>query len=162
MVAEVRCSENDLLWEGTLRCDYHAEGESTVEVMAPEIIAGVKAVVGEDLSLAYEGEILNVAPLSPEELTPADCLPRMMTALREGWLLEENRETWNGAECIRLMVDQSGQETKIFTTFWLRLPDGIPLRGETAVGEETIFTVEFTEFSFYDMIDHQEETSSGK
>lgn len=162
MVAEIYCSAEDLLWEGTLRCDYQAAGESTVEVIAPEIIAGVKAIVGEDLSFVYEGEIFDVAPLSSEELTPADCLPRMMGALREGWLLEENRETWHETECIRFTVDQSGKETKIFTTLWLRLSDGAPLRGETAVGEETIFTAEFTEFSFYDMIDHQEETSSGK
>ena len=158
MTATLLCEQDGLAWEGVLRCDYVPEGESTVEVLEPEIIAGVKAIVGEDFSLAYEDQILNIAPLTAEELTPADCLPRLMDALREGWLLEENRETWQETECIRFTVDQSGKEGKILTTFWLRTADAVPLRAEISVEEETIFTVEFTEFSFCDMINHQEET----
>lgn len=162
MTAEVSCPWEDLVWQGTLKCDYVPGGDSTVEVLAPELIAGVKAIVGEDFSLSYEGEVLNIAPLTEEELSPAACLPRLLDALRSGWLLEENRETWEETECLRLVVDQSGDSGKLVSTFWLRLEDASPLRAEVALEEETIFIVEFTEFSFCDMMDSQEETSSGK
>ena len=162
MTAQIACARQDLAWEGTVACEYVPEGASTVEVLAPELIAGVKAVVeGETFSLSYEGEILNFVPLTEEELTPLNVLPRLMAALREGWLLEENREAWEETECIRLVVDQSGRE-KLITTCWLRLEDAAPLRSEIAAGEEVIFIVEFTDFSFCDMIHDQEEVSSGK
>ena len=109
MEAVIRCDQEGLEWEGELSCQYLPGGESTVEVLAPEEIAGVKALVREeDWSLSYEGEILNVLPVTEEELSSAVCLPRLMDALREGWLLEENREKWGERECLRLRLDQTG------------------------------------------------------
>lgn len=158
MAARISCDWDGLLWEGTVKCDYIPGGDSVVEVIEPEILAGVKAIVGEDFSLSYEDTVLNIAPITPEEMTPADCLPRLMDALREGWLLEENKEVWQETDCIRMTVDQSGEQRKIFSTFWLRTADALPLRAEVLVEEKTIFTVEFTEFAFCDMMNCQEET----
>ena len=45
MEAEVSCTQDEAVWEATLRCDYVPEGETTVEVLSPETIAGVKAVL---------------------------------------------------------------------------------------------------------------------
>ena len=163
MEATVACDQEGLEWEATLRCDYVPEGETVVEVLAPETIAGVKAVVrGLDWQLEYEGERLNAGALSQEEISPALCLPRLMDALRSGWLLEENREDWDGTDCVRLMVDQSGSSGKILSTFWLRQTDGVPLHAELAAGEEVIFTVEFTAFEFCGTIDEPQTNDTGK
>ena len=153
VTAQILCDQEGLVWEGTLKCDYAARGDAVVEIIAPEILAGVKVTVGEDFAFSYEGDILNVAPRSQECISAADCLPRMMDALREGWLLEENCEKWQETECVRLSVDQSGTNGKLYTTFWLRQDDGVPLRAEIAAEEETIFTAEFTQFAFCDIID---------
>ncbi len=157
MEAVVTCSQETLLWEGTLRCDYAREGESSVEVLAPESIAGVRAVLsGEELQLEYEDLCLNAGTLSREEISPMSCLPRLMSALAEGWLLEESRENWGETPCLRLTMDQSGpQGGKILSTLWLREEDGTPLRGEIAVDGEIILTAEFTSFAFYDTIESQ-------
>ena len=81
----------------------------------------------------------------------------MMDALRQGWLLEENQEDWGEVPCLRLTVDQTGTEAeKVYTTLWLRLDGGTPLRGEIAVDGEIILTAEFTSFAFCDTIDSQE------
>jgi len=80
------------------------------------------------------------------------CLPRLINALREGWLLEENEEVWQEESCLRLTLDQSGKETKILSTIWLRQSDGTPVRGELAADEENILTAEFTSFAFCDNI----------
>ena len=158
MEATVTCDQEGLEWEAVLRCDYVPEGETVVEVLAPETIAGVKAAVrGSDWQLEYEGERLNAGTLSREEISPALCLPRLMDALRDGWLLEENQEKWNDIPCLRLCVDQTGlQDGKIISAVWLRQEDGTPVRGEIAVDGEIILTAEFTSFAFYDTIKSQE------
>ena len=155
MEATVTCVQGDQVWTAELRCDYVPEGDTTVEVLSPEPIAGVRAVLhGDSWDLEYEDLCLDVGTLSGQELSPMACLPQLMNALREGWLLEENRETWGESPCLRLTVDRSGiRDGKILSTLWLRLEDGTPLRGEIAVDGEIILTAEFTAFSFCDMMD---------
>lgn len=155
--AEVACDQNGQEWTASLRCNYTAGG-AEIEVLSPEQIAGVRAVLdGETLTLEYEDLCLDAGTLSREKISPMACLPRMMDALREGWLLEENQEDWGEVPCLRLTVDQTGTEAeKVYTTMWLRLDDGTPLRGEIAVDGEIILTAEFTSFAFCDTIDSQE------
>lgn len=156
MEARVICEQEGLEWEADLRCGYVPGGESTVEVLAPETIAGVKAVLDENTwRLEYESGCLNAGAVSQEAISPAACLPRLMNALRDGWLLEENEETWNEVPCLRLTVDQSGtRDGKIVSTVWLRQDGGTPLRGEIAVDGEIFLTAEFTSFTFYDTIEN--------
>ena len=152
MEAVVSCTQEDLAWEATLHCDYVPGEQSVIVVLAPESIMGVRAVLEEaEWRLEYGEDSLNAGTLSQEEISPAACLPRLMGALRDGWLLEENEEDWDGVACTRISVDQSGaQNGKIVSTIWLRQDDGTPLRGEIAVEGEIILTAEFTNFTFYD------------
>ena len=161
MEAEVTCTQFDRLWTAKLACDYVPEGESRVEVLAPDHIAGVTAVLrGEELALEYEDLCLDAGTLSAQRISPAVCLPRLISALREGWLLEENEEVWEETPCRRLSLDQTGTDGgKIVSTVWLR-EDGTPLRGEIGVDGEIILTAEFTDFAFYGTIDGQEELAS--
>jgi hypothetical protein len=123
-------------------------------VLEPESIAGVRAVFrDEDWYLEYEDTVLNAGDLG--EVSPAACLPRLMNALRDGWLLEENEEQWNDIPCVRLALDQSGSDGKIVSTLWLRQADGVPVRGEISADGEIILTAEFTSFAFYDTIESQ-------
>lgn len=157
MEAAVTCEQEGLEWTAELRCEYVPGGESVIEVLSPESIAGVKAVLDEGAwTLEYEGDCLNAGTVSPEEISPAACLPRLMNALRDGWLLEESQEEWNDVPCLRLCVDQSGpQGGKLVSTVWLRQDDGTPLRGEIAVEGEIFLTAEFTSFTFYDTISQE-------
>ena len=96
-------------------------------------------------------------------MSPALCLPRLMSALREGWLLETNAEEWNEVPCVRLMLDQTGiSGTKVVSTLWLRQDDGTPLRGEIAVNGENLLTAEFTSFQFCDTIKKDTDKTIGK
>lgn len=155
MEAVVTCDQEGLEWEARLLCDYVPGGESTVEVLEPETVAGVKAVLEESgWRLEYEGDVLNAGALGEEAVSPALCLPRLMNALRDGWLLEENQETWNEVPCLRVAVDQTGTRNgRIVSTVWLRQDGGTPLRGEVAVDGETILTADFTSFTFYDTLE---------
>ena len=162
MKAEVSCAYETLLWTGTLRCDYVPSEEIVVEVLGPETIAGVRARLQEDgWQLEYEDIALSIGALGESTLSPLTCLPRLMAALREGWLLEENRESWGEIPCLRISTDETAADgRKIMSTLWLRLDDGTPLRGEITLNDQIILTAEFTEFAFYDKILGQESADS--
>ena len=136
MTAEVRLSgEDGTVGDFTLRCEYDPEGVTTVEVLAPETAAGVIAEIdGEDLTLRYRDLVLGAGTVSSEKLSPMECLPELMAAAREGWLLSESRETVGEEPCLRLTLDRTGEEGgKIVSTLYLREGDGVPVYGEIAV-----------------------------
>ena len=147
------CGTQDLL-TFTLRCGYVPDGTSTVEVLAPEDVAGVRATLdGKTMNLTYDGACLNPGALKSEELSPATCLPALMNALRDGWLLEENREDWNDVPCLRVCLDQTGKNGgKFLTTLWLKQDGGTPVYGEISVDDEIILQAEFTSFEFCDTL----------
>ena len=154
MTAAVTCDQAGLEWSATLRGTYVPGGESTVEVLEPLELAGVRAIIREDgWTLEYGDLCLDAGTLTDEAVSPATALARIVYALREGWLLEENDEEWDGVPCTRLALEQSGASGgDMVTTVWLRQEDSIPIRGEIAVEGETILTVEFTDFTFCDTI----------
>lgn len=154
MTAEVTCEQSGLEWSATLHGTYVPGGESTVEVLEPLELAGVRAVIQEDgWTLEYGDLCLDAGTLTEEAVSPATALARIMYALREGWLLEQNDESREGVPCTRLALDQTGaSDTDIVTTVWLRQADGTPFLGEIAVDGETILTVQFTKFGFCDTI----------
>lgn len=149
MTAQVSALYGEELCSFTLRCDYAPE-KAAVEVLAPEEAAGVRAVLtGDGTLLEYADDCLSAGTLSTQELSPAGCLPRLMDALRDGWLLEEDREAWNGEACLRLGLEQSGTDgAKVVSTLWLREEDGAPVRGEIAVDGKIFLQAEFTAFQF--------------
>ena len=132
MTAEVTCEQSGLEWSATLHGTYVPGGESAVEVLEPLELAGVRAVIREDgWTLEYGDLCLDAGTLTEEAVSPATALARIMYALREGWLLEQNDESREGVP---------------------RQADGTPFLGEIAVDGETILTVRFTAFGFCDTI----------
>lgn len=150
MTAEVACGGTEEQTAFTLQCRYVPGGKSTVEVLAPDTAAGIRATLeGERLELVYDGLVLPAGSLSSEDIAPASCLPRLMDALREGWLLEENEETLDGEKCVRLCLDQTGEKGgKIVSVLWLRQADGTPVLGEISVEDTVILQARFTDFQF--------------
>ena len=137
----------------TLRCEYVPEGQCTVEILAPETVAGIRAVIDSgEMTVQYEDLCLPAGTLSREQISPAACLPWLMDALRDGWLLEEGNEELGGEECVRVCVDETDDGASMEAALWLRKDDWSPLRGEIVVDGEIIVVAEFTNFQFYDTI----------
>lgn len=156
MTAEVRLSgEDGTVGDFTLRCEYAPEGVTTVEVLAPETAAGVIAEIdGEELTLRYRDLCLGAGTVSSEKLSPMECLPELMAAAREGWLLSESREEVEGEPCLRLELDRTGAEGgKIVSTLYLREGDGVPVYGEIAVEGAVVLKAAFTDFTFGETCD---------
>ncbi len=155
MEARVICSQEGLEECYTLACTYHAEdGSAEVEVLEPEEISGVQAALGADgCTLECEELPFSVGAAGTRGLSPAGALPRLMSALREGWLLEQNAEELDGTACLRLCLEQTGPEGgKIVSVLWLK-DDHTPLRGEIEEDGQVILQVEFTKFEFDAIVD---------
>ena len=110
MEAVVTCTQEGQVWEASMKCDYAPEGESTVEVTAPETIAGVKAVITqEDWSLAYEDVCLNAGTLSEEDGEPGG-VPAPAHERTAGWAgcWRKTGRTGMRWTAMRLTLDQTG------------------------------------------------------
>ena len=85
----------------TLQCRYDAAGDSVTTVTAPGELAGLTAIVsGEDMTLSCDG--LQLPAGASLDICPANCLPYLLRALAEGYVLEQGGETLEDSPCLRL------------------------------------------------------------
>ena len=149
--AELTCHYGDEVRTYTLRCSYTPE-ESTVEVLAPEDLAGISATLaGEALTLQYDGILLDAGTYSGTEISPMWALPSILRAVGEGYPLESCRETLGDEACLRVtfeMTDSAGG--KQYTAVWFD-ENGAPLKGEITLGETVVYTAVLTRFTTEEM-----------
>lgn len=157
MEAEVTSQGDFLIAEFTLRCDYDPQGQTVVEVLSPASMAGVRGVLtAGEWVLEYEDMVFNVGTLSSQAVSPLACMPLLLEGLNQGWVLEENMETYQEQDCYRVTLDYSDQVLQDITvTAWLSSEDGTPVGGEIAVEGERILQVVFTSFEFYGTLEQE-------
>lgn len=140
--AVVLTAELDADSRYTLRVTW-TKGESTVEVLEPESIAGVKAHIGSDgAGIEYDGFILNLGELTRWGLSPASAVPLMLSAV-----LDAHAET--------LWSREDGYYAKLIPfdeySVTVRLDSDGTLRGaeitDAATGETTA-EAEITEINY--------------
>lgn len=133
---------------------YHLAGESrsftvvstcdkegaTTTVIAPEELAGLSATVtGEDLLLHYEGAALPAGRV--QEVSAANCVPYLLRAVQEGYLLECGNETIDGMDCLRVAFDTTAGERKILCTVWFERATYAPIYAEFSTDGTVVLTV---------------------
>lgn len=123
MEADVTADYGDSAREYTLRLTGTAE-DSVVEVLAPELIAGVKAHLADGGStLEYDGVILDTGALTEDGLTPISALPRLVGAAKAGHLDGAWRE--GDFVAVKLTPDDT-----IVLTLWMDAETMTPRRAE--------------------------------
>ena len=144
---ELTCHYGGEVRDYALRCEY-TPGESTVEVLAPEELKGISAVLaGEALTLAYDDILLDAGAYSGTEMSPLWAVPAMLRAMGEGYPLESAREEVEGTACLRVTFETTDSDgEKRYTAIWFD-EGGIPLRGEITAGETVVYTAVFTQFT---------------
>ncbi len=111
--AEVRCEYPERSQRFTLRYEKEA-GVQRVTVLAPQLIEGVSATLGEDgAALCYEGVTLDTPPLDPYGLTPMNALPKLVSALATA--LPDTHWEEDGCAVYRLVPDDHLAVTVWFT-----------------------------------------------
>ena len=145
--AELTCHYGDEVRTYTLRCSYTPE-ESTVEVLAPEDLAGISATLaGEALTLQYDGILLDAGIYSGTEISPMWAVPSMLRAMGQGYPLETGREALGETECLRVTFEMTSSDGgKQYTAVWFD-ENGIPLQGEITLEETVVYTAVLTQFT---------------
>lgn len=148
MTAQVRCDREKEAEEYTLSCDWHSDDTAVVTIVQPDYLAGVSASFdGENMTLLYEDISLGAGTVSSEEISPAQVLPLIMHAIREGYLLEKGAEKRGEEPCLHLVFDTTGENGgKINTHVWFG-EDHLPVAAEIVVQQQVVFTVTFESFS---------------
>ncbi|SMC45582.1 hypothetical protein [Papillibacter cinnamivorans] len=150
MTAKVTADYGERVYEYTLRYTYVKDGDGQIEVLEPELIAGIQAVVREDgLELIYDGASLETGRLSGDGLTPMDALPAMVRAWKEWAATEEGAETLGKTKTLRITFEtESSDGDPIVHSAWFDEESYIPLQAETSVEDFTVIRCEVTEFEF--------------
>ncbi len=129
----------------TIRCLWEPEGATTT-ILAPEELEGLSATVaGEEWLVNWDGAAL--AAGRQRELSPAACIPWMLHAAAEGYLMEIGRELIDGMECLRLALDTTAMDgEKILCTIWFTKDDFVPCYIEFSSGGAVVLTLRTLSF----------------
>ena len=101
--AELSAELEDSVFSCTLQCSRRGD-ETLVEVLAPEMIAGIKARLRNgETQLEYDGLILAVGDPTQGEISPLAAMPLIMSSLLEGhvtmlWSEQEGERELTAAE----------------------------------------------------------------
>ena len=130
----------------TVRCLWEPEGATTT-ILAPEELKGLSATVsGEDLMVIWDGAAL--AAGRQQVLSPAACIPWLLHAAAEGYLVEVGNEVIEGMECLRLALDTTAPDgEKILCTIWFTKDGFVPCYTEFSSGGTVVLTLRTLSFA---------------
>ena len=128
------------------------EEETRIRVLAPEELAGVGATVedGGALHLTFDGIVLDAGSAMPgvSALNAADIFLR---AAAHGYVTERNSERFEEADALRLCLETEQDGEKLLVTAYFDGTDR-PLYAEIECGGEVLAYLEFTDFTFDDIL----------
>ena len=131
----------------TLLCSYDADGDTVTTVTAPGELAGLTAVVsGTDMTLSSEG--LQLPAGASLDICPANCLPYLLWALADGYVLEQSSEALDNTPCLRLALDTTAPGGgKVLCAVWLDAEGLFPRYAEFSRNEQVVLTVKLLAFT---------------
>lgn len=142
--AEVTAELTDSVFECTLACSRSGE-ETTVEVLAPENISGIKAhVKAGETEIEYEGVILAVADPEKGEISPLEAMPMLMDALTRGHARSIWKESDGERELAAAEVFLTDTE---YALLWLEGENFTPVNMELVSGSRAVVKCKISSFS---------------
>ncbi len=137
--AELTASRADTVESYSLSAAYDGS-ETTVEVLAPALIAGITATaLRGETAVSFQGVELGAGPLDEEGLTPMSAIPVMLDAIASAYV---ELLWWEGDYlAARLFV---GEDAVL--TLWLDRQSLLPAAAEVATGGRTVIAMQITDF----------------
>lgn len=143
ITADLQFSQGKAVDEYTLSYLLNSQ-EEVVEVLAPELIAQVKAHMEPDAArLSFDGVILDAGG-SPQGLSPMTALPMLMDFILEGHPEGSWREKRDGRE---LTVTELELSDGSKMTLWQTTSDMTPVYAEIRGGSTVEASIEITQIS---------------
>jgi len=136
--AELTADYGDRVHHFTLRFDSET---STLEVLAPALIAGIIIEVSESGTvLHFEGAELNTGPITEDGLSPLAALPTIVAQWKEGHITGAHYETFGGIRCVVMTTDISDIVRHMT---WFDAETGIPVKAEILENGFAVLTAAF-------------------
>lgn len=115
------------------------ESGAVVEIIEPEIVAGIKARVTDNgTQLEYDGAILDIGTLADSELSPMSALPLLVKTMREGHI----DIVWAEDDMLAARLVPSDDLT---VTLWLS-PELTPQNAEITYKEKSVVFIEISDW----------------
>ena len=133
--ADIRADYGEKMYE--YKIDYDG-GSSTMTVVEPELIAGVKITLkeGEDGTvLSFDGAQLDTGALTEDGLSPISALPAIVKLWTNGYVVSCYFETVEGVDTVAVKTEVSQEVT---STTWFDRTNGVPLKSEIASGDYVV------------------------
>ena len=148
--ADVTADYGQRVYEFSLDARWEKDGETTLTVTAPELIAGITARIGpKEAYLEYDGASLSTGALTGDGLMPLEVVPFLMEELTQGYM---DRCAFEGeGEERRLRVEFRDADAPLGEgagcTAWFH-PDTRDLLGaELSWDGAVVLTVKLTDFT---------------
>lgn len=143
--ADVTANLGNEVFDCSLACTA-AEASVTVEVLAPESVAGVRARIEDgSIALEYEDLSLGVGTAGLDSITPVSAAPMLVQALRSGFL----QRCWTERDGEReLLVAQIYVSDIAALTLWYDGETLTPLHGEFSQDSAVVLRCEIREFTY--------------
>ena len=129
------------------------EEETRVRVLAPEELAGVGATVQDDgtLRLTFDSIVLDAGSAMPG-VSAVNATDIFLRAVAHGYVTERNTERFaETGDALRLCFETEQDGEKLLVTAWFDETDR-PLYAEIECGGEILAYLEFTDFTFNDIL----------
>lgn len=141
--ADITARLDDEFFQCTLLCERSEDG-TTVEVLAPELIAGVKAQIKDgEASVEYEDIILSVGTAGLDGLQPVSAVPFLMDALKGGHVIR----TWTEKDGdTPLLAAQIYAGDLADVTIWFDAGTLTPWHAELSQDGAVVISCEIREF----------------
>lgn len=116
------------------------DGEAVIEVLKPDIVAGVKARVKDgETSLEYDGAMLDLGNMGDTWLSPMSSLPIMLRAIKNSHL----ELVWDEDG---LLVARLVPEDNMTVTVWLDTDSMTPKNAEITYKEKSVIYIDISDW----------------
>ena len=147
--AEVLANFSDRVQDFTLRYTYRQVGNSEIEILAPEDIAGITATIQAGQSaLVFDGVVLETGPLPGTGLTPVDLLPALMAAWQNGHMSALGEDVTEESNAFHLTYRSTVEGVAIEKHTWFKKQTYKPIKAEVLADGLCVLSAVFIAVEF--------------
>ncbi len=140
ITARVKADYGERVYEFTFRYTGNAQ-EGTLEIIEPKALAGLKAKVSvSGGTLEFDGAVLDTGALTKDGLSPARCIPMLLSQWQSGYISGCNFEKLGESETLAVTTDISAGVSQ---RTWFHTQTLLPLKAELYEGGVMVLDCRF-------------------
>ena len=140
VTAKVTADYGDKVYDFRLKYT-GSEEEGRVEILSPEAVKGLAVKIASGgRQLVFDGAELSLGSLTPEGLSPVDCLPVMIGQWKDGYISGSVSERLYGKDTAAVTFDMAENE---YLITWFEDGTWLPVRAEMFFDGDMVLSCEF-------------------